>query len=155
MAVRRHSDDVAPQVTTWDGLPVADEPPHGAVVVCVHYTTPGPEVLLLHRAHRGASYEGDWAWTPPSGARLPNETVVACARRELREEVGLELNLTVVDVDRDWAIFVAEVPDGAEIRLDAEHDRYEWVSIDETKVRCMPSQVAQSILLATDTIRSR
>jgi len=49
----------------------------------------GWEYLPLHRAHRGAGYAGDWAWTPPSGARLPGEPVLAGALRELKEEAGI------------------------------------------------------------------
>lgn len=50
-------------------------------------------LLLLHRKHNGSAYEGDWAWTTPSGARLPGELVHACAQRELAEETGLTLPL--------------------------------------------------------------
>ena len=76
--------------TTWDGLPVSEEKPYGITAV-VFRRVCGTEVLMLHRAHRGSDYEGEWAWTPPAGARLPGEPVDACARRELREETGLEL----------------------------------------------------------------
>ena len=32
------------------------------------------EFLLLHRvAPGGPDYEGEWAWTPPAGARQPRE----------------------------------------------------------------------------------
>ena len=95
--------------TTWDGLPVSAERPHGVTVVVYRWTEQGLQVLLLHRAHRGPDYEGDWAWTPPAGARLPGEPVEACARRELREEAGLVLDVRPTACGTaDWAVYVAE-----------------------------------------------
>ena len=41
---------------TWDGQPVASEPPWGASVI-VYRRRPDLEVLLLHRAHEGPSPE--------------------------------------------------------------------------------------------------
>ncbi|NUS58577.1 MAG: NUDIX domain-containing protein, partial [Streptomycetaceae bacterium] len=75
--------------TTWDGLPIADDDPRGAGVVTRRPTGGGTEYLLLHRHHEGPAYEGDWAWTSPSGARLPGEPVLTGALRELGEEAGL------------------------------------------------------------------
>ncbi|MBA3330077.1 MAG: hypothetical protein H0T39_04240, partial [Actinobacteria bacterium] len=61
--------------TTWDGLPVARERPYACCVVVWREGERGREFLLLHRmAPGGAGFEGDWAWTPPSGARQPGET---------------------------------------------------------------------------------
>lgn len=54
---------------TWDGLPRAQERPYACCVVVWREGENGREFLLLHRlAPGGASYEGDWAWTPPSGS---------------------------------------------------------------------------------------
>ena len=77
--------------TTWDGLPISEEPPFGATVVVYRHNGARLEILLLHRAHHGPDYVGDWAWTPPAGSRLPDEPIEACARRELLEETGLDL----------------------------------------------------------------
>lgn len=63
---------------TWDGLPVAPEPPHGA---CVVVRRAAGEYLVLHRAHLGRDFAGDWAWTPPAGSRQPGEPVLAAALR--------------------------------------------------------------------------
>ena len=152
MTNRKYAHDDALDFTTWDGEPVGSISPHGAIVVCVRSATPGSELLILHRAHTGIDYEGNWAWTPPSGARRPGESVSECARRELREEVGLAITPRPVDVDRDWAIFVVEVPHPVEIILDAEHDRYEWVHPEEAIQRCQPAEVAESIRFAITRI---
>lgn len=132
--------------TTWDGLPVADDPPHGTNVVVRR----GAEYLILHRAHHGPDYAGDWAWTPPSGARAPGESVFACVQRELAEEAGISsAAMWPTDVSGDWACFCLDVPADIEVRLvDAEHDAFEWVSADEAIRRCLPSAVADTVAAA-------
>ena len=68
-------DGNAPLERTWDGLPVAGEPPFGATVVVLRRLPGRTEFLLLHRRHNGPTFQGDWAWGPPSGARWPGEAV--------------------------------------------------------------------------------
>jgi len=91
-------------------------------------------------------YEGDWAWTPPSGARLPGEAIEACAQRELLEEAGLSvLARALPDAAADWAVFEVEVgPDAQVVLGDVEHDRFEWVSLAEALRRCLPAKVAEA-----------
>jgi 8-oxo-dGTP pyrophosphatase MutT (NUDIX family) len=135
---------------TFDGRPVNREPPHGATVVVVSESPDGWRYLTLHRAHRGSEYEGDWAWTPPAGARLPGEDVARTARRELQEETGLDgepLPLRVAGAQ--WTVFELEVPWGCHVVVDGEeHDRYEWVSLEEACRRCLPAVVADALRLA-------
>ena len=99
------------------------------------------EYLVLHRSHVTAP-DGDWAWGPPAGARLPGEPVEACAQRELEEETGLCLALHPVPFDPAWAGYWAEAPAAAEVTLSPEHDRYEWVGLAEAIERCSPAIVA-------------
>lgn len=134
--------------TTWDGLPVSDERPYGVMVVVYRRLVGRLEVLLLHRAHRGPDYEGDWAWTPPAGARFPGEAVEVCARRELREEAGLALDVQPTGCGTvDWPVYVAEAPPGAMVSVahDPEHDRYEWLSPSAAVTRCRPARVAAAL----------
>jgi len=132
---------------TWDGLPVSDEKPYGASVVVWRRRGGRREWLILHRHHLGPAYEGDWAWTPPSGARLPGESVAACASREVAEETGLvALELQSTDCGSDeWAVFAAEAAPDGEVRLDAEHDRYRWVRLEEACNRCLPRVVGDGL----------
>ncbi len=142
------------QQFTWDGLPVAPDEPHGAAIV-VRRPAPGgkQEYLVLHRAHRGPAYDGDWAWTPPSGSRLPGEPILPSALRELAEESGLlAARLRPVDLRGAWAVFAVDVPAGAEARVDAEHDRLEWVSLTEALARCRPDAVAAGLRQAAQTV---
>ena len=118
------------------------------VAIVIWRRAPHPEVLLLHRAAFGAAFEGDWAWTSPGGARRHGESSDVAARRELREETGLELDLDAVDSrvalaqrEVDVAVFAAEAQADDVVVLSDEHDRYEWVAVGEVK-RCLPAWVA-------------
>ena len=135
---------------TRDGLPVAADDPHGAAIIVRRPDGQGGrEYLLLHRAHRGPDYDGDWAWTPPSGARLPGEPVLAGALRELGEEAGITGAAPVpVDLSGPWAVFLAEVPAGTRVRLDAEHDQFRWVSAAQALSRCRPASATAGLAAA-------
>jgi 8-oxo-dGTP pyrophosphatase MutT (NUDIX family) len=138
------------QFTTWDGEPVSRERPHGATIVVASRVADGWRYALLHRAHRGPAWDGDWAWTPPAGSRKPGEDVTACAVRELLEETGLRARPSpVATADVDWAVFALEVSWGTAIAVDgSEHDRVEWVTYDEAVRRCRPAVVAASFTSA-------
>jgi 8-oxo-dGTP pyrophosphatase MutT (NUDIX family) len=138
---------------TWDGLPVAKEKPFGVSVVVWRRAGIGLEWLVLHRRHQGPEYEGDWAWTPPAGARLPGEATLACAERELREEAGLSLPLVETAHRSDeWVVFTAEAPVAAEIRLDDEHDRHEWLALEDAAARCLPAFVGETFRRAAASL---
>jgi len=136
--------------TTWDGLPVSREKPFAACVVVWRSAPGGREFLVLHRHHGGPEYEGDWAWTPPSGARLPGEEPGMAASRELQEETGLALPLTRCsrDPSDEVVLYVTEAPPDAAIVLDAEHDRFEWRSLAAAVSSCLPPSVALCLELA-------
>jgi 8-oxo-dGTP pyrophosphatase MutT (NUDIX family) len=143
---------------TWDGLPVARERPYACVVVVWRHVDRRREFLLLHRlAPGGVSFEGEWAWTPPSGARQPGETPDAAARRELQEEVGLELPLTYLrdaSASEDVAVYVAEAPADVEVVLDEEHDRFVWLTLEEALPKCLPPVVAEGLSNAATWIEA-
>ncbi|MFJ6217351.1 NUDIX domain-containing protein [Streptomyces sp. NPDC092296] len=132
--------------TTWDGLPVAADLPNGAAVVVRRRSGDDFEYLLLHRAYRGPDYEGDWAWTPPSGARQPGEPLLTGALRELQEEAGLTgLDVHAIDLSGRWALYLAEVTEHAVALIDPEHDRYAWASAEEALRRCAPETVRENL----------
>jgi len=135
--------------TTYDGLPISPTPPFGATIVVSCYVGSERRYLLLHRAHEGPDYEGDWAWTPPAGSRFPGEPIGTCAARELEEETGLSRELrTIRASDTDWALFTLEFDVKPEVRLDSEHDRYEWVTLADARVRCKPEVIVSGLDLA-------
>jgi aminoglycoside 6'-N-acetyltransferase len=144
---------VAASGYTWDGLPVAPDQPHGAAILARRPAA--GEYLVLHRAQHGPGYEGDWAWTPPSGSRQPGEPVLAAALRELAEETGLQAapaDLRVLDLSGGWAHFGLDVLPGAQVRLDAEHDRLEWLPAAAAIARCQPAAVGDGIRLAESVL---
>jgi 8-oxo-dGTP pyrophosphatase MutT (NUDIX family) len=148
--VERGSLELPPPMvsaTTWDDAPVAPHKPYGCSVVVWRAAPGGREYLVLHRRHAGPpEYEGDWAWTPPSGARQPNEPLDDAARRELGEETGLELAVVPTELGaEDWAVFVAEAPVDAAIVLDDEHDCLRWVSAADAARICLPASVGRSV----------
>ncbi len=138
---------------TWDGLPVAEEPPFGAMVVVFRRVGKNIELLVLHRRAAGPpEYDGDWAWTPPSGGRHPGEAIDTCASRELAEEAGLDLECLRVDHGLDWAIYVAETPSDATVTLDAEHDECQWLDPEQALEVCRPIAVRDKLAIAIEAI---
>lgn len=140
------------QFTTWDGEPISRDRPHGAMIVVASRAPEGWRYLLLHRAHHGLAFDGDWAWTAPSGARKPGEDVTAGAIRELHEETGLRASpRPVVTADVDWALFALEVPWPTVVAVDGtEHDRLEWVTFTEACRRCRPAVLTASFIAACE-----
>jgi 8-oxo-dGTP pyrophosphatase MutT (NUDIX family) len=138
--------------TTWDGLPVARERPYASCAVVWRGGAAAREFLVLHRAHFGPDFAGDWAWTPPSGARQPGEDPETAAARELHEETGLELPLTRVESPNpDVALYVAEAPREADIPLDSEHDAHRWLPIEAPEL-CLPATVADGLRAAATVL---
>jgi 8-oxo-dGTP pyrophosphatase MutT (NUDIX family) len=134
--------------STWDGQPIAPEPPYGCSVGVRRHSPAGEvETLLLHRAHNGPDYVGNWAWTCPGGARHPGEPAYECALRELEEEAGLVgFDLSPGDLSGTWVQFYVDVPVHTVVRLDdPEHDRFEWLSVEEASKRVRPREAADSL----------
>lgn len=106
---------------------------------------------MLHRS--GADEDGPWCWTFPSGGCEEGETLNECARRELHEETGLDLEIERIDVPSGYPVFIAEA--GSErVRLDdPEHDRFEWVTEEVAVSRLLPERVAESLRVAAALAR--
>lgn len=96
----------------------------------------GVEFLQLHR-RPGASIGG--TWQSVHGGIEPGESATQAARRELREETGIDpLRLWQLEhvntffIAADDAIhlcpgFAAEVTADATVQIDDEHDAFRWV----------------------------
>jgi 8-oxo-dGTP pyrophosphatase MutT (NUDIX family) len=139
--------------TTWDGMPVVGERPFASCVVVWRRGAHTREFLILHRAHFGPDFAGDWAWTPPSGARQPGEDPNVAAARELREEAGLELPFVqVASPNPDVALYVAEASQNAEVVLDPEHDSYRWLPLEAAAELCLPATVADGLRAAAASL---
>lgn len=148
------TDSEAPK--TWDGNPISGDPPHGATIVIYRLAGESAEYLILHRSHTGQDDTGAWVWTPPSGARYPGEQIEDCARRELKEETGLVLDLICIDRNNeDWLVFAARLETDVQIRLSNEHDRYRWVLYEEALEACRPDQVAEAFVRTAQALKLR
>jgi len=98
------------------------------------------EFLLLRRAKDEELYPGMWQMI--TGRIEADETAVECARREIREETGIECPTLVVvpyiasfyfapdDSIHHVPVFAAEVAGDAPVHLSDEHDEHAWLSFD-------------------------
>jgi len=145
-----------PVERTWDGEPISPDPPFGAVIVVFRLDEDEPTFLLLHRGQFGPSFDGDWAWGPPSGARYPDENIDVCAARELAEETGFTLPLTCISGGLDtWCVYIAEQPEAMSPQLSVEHDRYTWLRLDDAVRRISPEVVRAQLTAAAAALQDR
>jgi 8-oxo-dGTP pyrophosphatase MutT (NUDIX family) len=103
--------------------------------------------LELLTLRRGAGVRCTGAWETIHGTIEPGETPVAAARRELAEETGLEperlynlsrvesFYLHKIDTVVQGPVFVAFVASNRAARLSNEHDRAEWLPVEEARAR--------------------
>jgi dATP pyrophosphohydrolase len=103
----------------------------------------GWRVLALQRA---ADTRCPGAWEVVHGRIEPGEKPEDAALRELREETGLAADrMYSVTVNPFYVartnsvqlavVFAAFVAEGAEVRLGAEHQAHEWLTVDEADQR--------------------
>ena len=117
----------------------------GAAVIVYRGNDEDLEFLILHRAHSGPDFEGDWAWGPPSGHRQEQEDAIECAERELFEETKLVLDLRETDLGPErFKVYVARASDKDIVVLSDEHDCYEWADLKTVLSRCKPERVASN-----------
>ncbi len=113
-----------------------------------------PEFLCLRRGPAGRS---PGSWEAVHGHIDPAETPVETALRELAEETGLTperfYNLSRVEMFYRHStnevvlvpVFVAVVAVGAEVRLSAEHDGYEWLDLEAARGRVSWPRIAREM----------
>lgn len=106
-------------------------PKPAAAVLLERHDAAEPSVLLLRRAVE----PGYGAWDLPAGYLDPGESFEAGARREAREEAGIEIELLELagvyhshPANAVNAVFRARPADpAADVRLDAESSDHAWV----------------------------
>jgi NAD+ diphosphatase len=113
--------------------------------------TRGKEMLLA-RAHRFAP----GMYSALAGFVEPGETIEDCIRREVREEVGVEVGTLTYFASQSWAFphslmiaFTAEYA-GGEIRLDdAEIAEARWFHVDDLPKLPASVSIARRLIEAT------
>lgn len=95
----------------------------------------GQEILI---AQRGRDQRFGRQWEFPGGKVRPNESPEECLRREIREELNLEVRVDqhactihhrYPDFDIELVVFWCSIV-GGEVRL-AEHEQIRWITLAE------------------------
>jgi predicted NUDIX family NTP pyrophosphohydrolase len=137
-----------------------------AGVLMYRRSRPALEVLLVHPGGPFWARKDLGAWSIPKGECLDGEDLLAAAKREFREELGvepagtfLELGSVVQPSRKDiaaWAVEgdfpVAELksntfelewpPKSGKTQLFPEVDRAEWFGLEDARRKILPGQAA-------------
>jgi 8-oxo-dGTP pyrophosphatase MutT (NUDIX family) len=95
-------------------------------------TDPDHHVLLVHFDFPWDPTLPTGLWACPGGGVDPGESIVHGLRRELREELGLELDDPGAPVWAKEGLFPTPV---AGSRWDGQHDTYFWVEVERFEPR--------------------
>ncbi|MGW2638446.1 NUDIX hydrolase [Streptomyces sp. NPDC001348] len=133
--------------------------PQALLASCVVLLDGRGRVLLL-RYGPGQPAAGTW-WLP-GGMVDHGEDPWSAARRETREETGIELGPvpTLIGIDHrvdvlgtgpvlDCFFHGGTLEGGARVRLSAEHDRYGWFALDEAARAPLTARISTLIALRT------
>ena len=133
------------------------------IEVCIfRFENNHAEYLLMRRTNDVNIYPGIWQIITANIE--PKEKATDAAKREITEETGLKPTaLWVVpkvnsfynhedDTINFITFFAAQVPAGSIPKLSAEHDSYEWVSLEETQRRLVWPSQRQAVKIVHDYI---
>ena len=115
-------------------------------VVDVYVIRPYRDEWLVLSLQRSLQTRCPASWETVHGRIEPSERPEQAAVREVREETGLELDrlynvtcqlfyLHTVGVVQVAVVFAAFVTEGGDVRLGAEHQGYEWLSMAAAAAR--------------------
>jgi 8-oxo-dGTP pyrophosphatase MutT (NUDIX family) len=119
------------------GLPVRYAKGGSVKAAGVMFVTPEREVLLMRRTADDDGHKGEWAF--PAGGVETGERPEEAARREVREETGHEHDGGLAPFMHsdsgkvEFTTYLAHAPHEFKPTLNHEHDRAEWVSLDEAQ----------------------
>ena len=116
----------------------------------------GGRVLAMRRSPRRDAGAG--AWEALSGRVHPGEQPLAAARREAREECGLEVSIDPRPVAsyqakrnlEDMVVIVYRgVSDTGDVVLSDEHDAFAWMTLGEFARACRFPLLVEAVRLAS------
>ena len=137
-----------------------------AGVVIFKNALDGRKYLILHSRRSPGSKRPDF-WDFPKGLLEKGETGLEAAKREVKEETGLEIKNVLPDfketasyftkwsgktIPKFAAMFLAEME--APVTLSIEHDRYEWLSYEDARKR-LTNSAMKKLLQKADEFLSR
>jgi len=135
-----------------------------SVLVVIHSPAPQYDILLLERAaHPGY-------WQSVTGSQEDDEALLETARREVREETGIEADrgefidwrhTNRYEIFAEWRfryapgvthnterVFGLEVPVGTPVRLNPrEHTNHQWLPWQAAADACFSSSNAEAVLM--------
>ena len=127
----------------------------GIYLVAKVVITNGSQVLLLKRS--GTDLNRPYEWDLPGGVVKVNEDPTDAVMREAKEETGIIFsNPRIIKVHHEYKeryeeyvltlIYHTTFPD-KEVKLNPEHDAYEWVDIKNAINYKMPNKYHEAIAL--------
>ena len=140
-----------------------------AGIIIFRNTPKGREYLVVHASGTGDGTTRPDFWDFSKGLLEKGETGIDAARREVKEEVGIE-DFLFVDgfketvhyftrrdgkpVPKFMAMFLAEVKDD-KVRLSWEHDKYEWLPFVEARERISRTEMKKALESAEEYLKKK
>jgi len=107
-------------------------------------------ILLLRRSKHETSWHG--MYELPGGKLEDGETPEDTARIETKQEAGIDVEIVQripSHVDHElkkvYHMFLAHLPEGAEITISEEHDEIKWISLEGAVELHHPNDVSEAL----------
>lgn len=120
---------------------------HAAGVIAID---PAGRMLFLKRSESAGSYPGAWCF--PGGSIEPGEGARAAARREAREEVGVNVPAPLagpIDTRMGFATYLAKIARPFDAVLNDEHTEAVWALLKDAPQPLHPGVAATLKMLAS------
>ena len=117
---------------------------------CIVMRQTDKSILLLRRSIHETSWHG--MYELPGGKLEDGETPEDTARIETKEEAGVDVEIVQripSHVDHElkkvYHMYLAHLPEGAEIKISEEHDDIKWVSLEGAVALHHPNDVSEAL----------